>query len=190
MAHLLEPAATGRSKCRGCGRGIERGALRFGQRIANPYGHGAATLWFQPLRAAYKRPEAVLEPLASVAGDVPDRAALEAAARTSASQRRRPRIDGVERAPSGQAKCRCCREAIAKGTWRIRIVYYEDGRFTPGGSVHLACRRTHFETDDVLAQALHFSPDLGPEERAELERECARVPTSPAPSAPPAEPHG
>jgi hypothetical protein len=187
MAHLLEPAATGRSKCRGCGRGIERGALRFGERIQNPFGDGEATLWFHPLCAAYKRPEPVLETLAGLAGDVPGRAELEAAARTSASQRRRPRIDGVERAPSGQAKCRCCREAIAKGTWRIRIVYYEDGRFTPGGSVHLACRRTHFETDDVLAQALHFSPDLGADERAELERECAQAPASPSP---PAEPRG
>jgi hypothetical protein len=178
MAHLLEPATTGRSKCRGCARAIAKGELRFGERIANPFGDGEATLWFHPLCAAYKRPEAVLETLAS-AGDVPGRAELDAAARASASQRRRPRIDGVERAPSGQAKCRCCREPIAKGSWRIRLVYYEEGRFTPGGCVHLGCRRTHFETEDVLAQALHFSPALGAEERAEVARACAEPPEPP-----------
>ena len=57
-----------------------------------------------------------------------------------------------------------------RGTWRIRLVFYEEGRFSPGGFVHLDCRMAYFETDDVLAQVLHFSPDLSDDERAELER--------------------
>jgi hypothetical protein len=47
-------------------------------------------------------------------------------------------------------------------------VFYEEGRFSPGGFVHLDCRKAHFETDDVLAHVLHFSPDLSADERAEL----------------------
>ena len=167
MPHTFEPAPTGRAKCRGCGRPIAQGDVRFGERIPNPFAEGETTLWFHPLCAAYKRPEPILETLPQTP-DAPDAPALERAARGAMVQRRLPRIDGAERAASGQAKCRQCKEPIAKGTWRIRIVYYEEGRFTPGGFVHLACRVAYFETADVLEPLLHFSPDLTEADRAEL----------------------
>lgn len=170
MPHLFELAPTGRSKCRACARLIERGEFRFGERIPNPFAEGETTLWFHPLCAAYKRPEPLLEALAGAPEDLPGREALERVARSSSAHRRLPRIDGAERAPSGQAKCRCCHEPIARGTWRIRLVFYEEGRFSPGGFLHVDCRRTYFERDDVLAPVLHFSPDLVAEERAELTR--------------------
>lgn len=170
MAHVFEPAPSGRSKCRGCGRSIERGELRFGERIPNPFAEGETTLWFHPLCAAYKRPEVVLQALGEAGPSVADREALERAAGTSSSFRRLPRIDGAERAPSGQAKCRSCREPIARGTWRIRLVFYEEGRFSPGGCVHLDCRKAYFETNDILEQLLHFSPALTDGEREELKR--------------------
>ena len=132
------------------------------------------TVWFHPLCAAYKRPEPLLEALAESHADVPDRAALERAARTSLAHRRLPRIDGAERAPSGQATCRSCRQSIARGSWRIRLVFYEEGRFSPGGFVHLDCRREYFETDAVLDQVLHFSSGLSDDEREELRRACER----------------
>ena len=112
------------------------------------------------------------------AENVPDRERLERAARSSLAHRRLPRIDGAERAPSGQAKCRSCREPIVRGSWRIRLVFYEEGRFSPGGFVHLDCRKAYFETDDVLDQVLHFSPDLSDGEREELRRACDTDPTS------------
>lgn len=170
MPHTFEPASTGRAKCRGCGRAIQRGEVRFGERLPNPFAEGEMTVWLHPLCAAYKRPDAVLETLAGTSADVPDRAALERAAHGSLAQRRLPRIDGAERAPSAQAKCRHCREPITRGTWRIRLVFHQDGRFAPGGFVHLDCRKAYFETDDILAQVLHFSPDLSDDERAELGR--------------------
>jgi hypothetical protein len=170
VPHVFEPASTGRARCRGCGRAIQRGELRFGERLPNPFAEGEMTVWFHPPCAAYKRPDAVLETLAGTSVDVPDRAALERAAHASLAQRRLPRIDGAEKAPSAQAKCRHCREPIARGTWRIRIVFYQDGRFAPGGYVHLDCRKAYFETDDVLEHVLHFSPDLDDEGRAELKR--------------------
>jgi hypothetical protein len=176
MAHAFEPAASGRAKCRGCARPIAQGELRFGERIPNPFAEGETTLWFHPLCAAYKRPEPVLAALADAPADVPGRAQLERAARASSAHRRLPRIDGAERAPSGQAKCRCCRQPIARGTWRIRLVFHEEGRFTPGGFVHLGCRQEHFERHPVLEPVLHFSPDLGADERAELARELDDAP--------------
>jgi hypothetical protein len=168
MPHLFESAPSGRAKCRGCGQLIQLGELRFGERLPNPFGEGEMTLWFHPLCAAYKRPEPVLQALAEAPPNVPDREGLERAARGSLAQRRLPRIDGAERAPSSQAKCRSCRQPIERGSWRIRLVFYEEGRFSPGGFVHLGCRRAYFETDDLLQQVLHFSSALNSEEREEL----------------------
>src|SRR5262245_2300787 len=164
MPHVFEPASSGRAKCRGCGLPIQRGELRFGERLPNPFGEGEMTLWFHPLCAAYKRPESLLETLGTLEA-VPDRESLERTARSSLAHRRLPRIDGAERASSGQAKCRSCRQPIARGTWRVRLVFFEEGRFSPGGFVHLDCRAAYFETDDILERVLHFSPDLSEGER-------------------------
>lgn len=166
MGHLLEPATTGRARCRACAQPIAKGTLRFGERIPNPFGDGEATLWFHPLCAAHRRPEALLATLTE-AGTESDTVLL-ATARRFSSQRRLPRLDGAERAPSGQAKCRSCHEPIARDTWRIRISYFEDGRFSPGGFVHLGCRGTYFETEDLAEALLLFSPALDEAQREAL----------------------
>lgn len=170
MPHVFELASSGRAKCRGCGRPIARGELRFGERLPNPFAEGEMTHWFHPACAAYKRPEPLLEALAETSESVAEPEALRRAAERSTTQRRLPRIDGAERAPTGQAKCRSCREPIERGAWRIRLVFYEDGRFSPSGFVHTGCRKAYFESDDVLEPVLHFSPDLSVEEREELTR--------------------
>src|SRR5690349_4991262 len=163
MAHVFESAPTGRAKCRGCGLLIEKRTIRFGEHVPNPFGEGDATLWFHPLCAAYRRPEAVLESLA----DAPEaeRATLERVANASAAQKRLSRINGAERSPSGKAACRHCRQPIEKGSWRIRLVYYEDGRFVPGGYLHPACRAEYFEGHDSVDAVLHFSHELSEEDR-------------------------
>ena len=172
MTHVFEAAPTGRARCRGCGKAIDKGTIRFGERIPNPFAEGEATLWFHPLCGAYKRPESMLEALEQNRAAAPDADALERAARGNAMQRRLQRIDGAERSPTGQAKCRLCHEPIAKGDWRLRLVFYEEGRFSPSGFVHLKCRGAYFETEDVLAPTLHFSPNLSEEDRADLVRAC------------------
>lgn len=169
MAHLLVPAASGRSRCRGCARLIARGELRFGERLPNLFGEGETTLWFHPVCAAYKRPHSFLEVLAPEL-DLPDRAALEQAANRGVTHRRLPRIDGAERSPSGRASCRNCREPVVRGSWRIRLVFFEEGRFSPGGYLHLTCRVPYFGINDILDQLLHFSRELSLEEREELHR--------------------
>jgi hypothetical protein len=169
MAHVLLPAASGRSRCRGCARVIEQGELRFGERLPNLYGEGETTLWFHPACAAYKRPQSFLEVLGAES-EVPERSALGRAAQRGVTHRRLPRIDGAERAPSGRASCRSCREPIVRGSWRIRLVFFEDGRSVPGGYVHLSCRMSYFGVDDILEQLLHFSRELSIDEREELRR--------------------
>jgi len=166
---LFEPAPSGRSKCRGCGALIAKGELRFGEKLPNPFAEGEMTHWFHPMCAAYKRPEMMLQAL-QAHGDVAQRDALERAAQSSLRQHRLARIDGAERSPSSQARCRHCHEPIEKGAWRIRLVFYEEGRFMPSGFVHLGCREGYFETTEVLAPLLHFSPDLSEADRADLTR--------------------
>ena len=131
------------------------------------------TLWFHPACAAFRRPEPLLQALVAAPGKVPEREALERAARSSLAHRRIPRVDGAERSPSGQARCRSCHETIERGSWRVRLVFYEGGRFTPGGYLHLGCRDAYFETHEVMEQILHFSPDLSDEQREELRRAAA-----------------
>lgn len=173
MPHVLEPASSGRAKCRGCNRPIAREELRFGERFPNPFGDGESTFWFHPLCAAYKRPEALLQMLGETAADVPDRQQLDQVARRSLEHPRLQRIDGAERARGGQAKCRHCGEPIAKASWRIRLAFYDEGRFSPGGFIHFDCRAPYFDTAEVLDAVLHFSPELTDDERAELTRYSA-----------------
>lgn len=137
------------------------------------------TLWFHPTCAALKRPEPLLQAFESTPAEVPGRERLEHLARHGLAHRRLPRIDGAERAPGSQAKCRACHQPIARGTWRVRLVYFEEGRFSPGGFVHLDCRRTYFESEEVLERVLHFSSALSDAERAELSQACA-APEEPA----------
>ena len=171
MPHVFEPATSGRSKCRGCGLAIQKGELRFGESVPNLFADGDTILWFHPVCAAYRRPQSLLEALEQTTGTVPDRDSLEQTARKSAAHERLQRIDGAERSPTGQAKCRNCHEPIQKGSWRVRIVFYEEGRFAPGGFVHLGCRKDYFETDAISDHVLRFSPALSDCDREELTRE-------------------
>lgn len=167
--HVLEPAASGRAKCRGCGRRIAKGELRLGERLPNPFAEGETMVhWFHPLCAAYKRPEPFLEALAGAAEAPTDAAHLAAEARRGLQHRRLPRVDGAGRAPTARARCRSCREMIDKGRWRIALVYYEEGRFEPSGFIHAGCATAYFETADVVGRVRHFSPDVGEDDLAEL----------------------
>ncbi len=168
MAHVFEPAATGRSKCRGCRQALQKGELRFGERLPNPFGEGEVTHWFHPMCAAYKRPDVLLEGLAGAATEVAGREPLERAARLALARHRLQRIDGAEISPTGQARCRNCKELIERGGWRIRLVFHEEGNFSPGGYIHLDCREAYFESPDILDPLLHFSPALTGQEREAL----------------------
>lgn len=171
MSHVIEPAASGRARCRGCGRPIPKGELRLGERLPNPFAdEGDTTLWFHLVCGAYKRPEPLLEALASTPVTVDREDWLTGEARRSLEHRRLPRIAGAERSPTGRARCRSCREGIPKDSWRIRLTFFEDGRFNPSGFLHPGCARSYLGTDDVLGRLRHFSPDLGGDDLADLER--------------------
>lgn len=176
MPHVIEPASSSRAKCRSCDQPIAKGELRFGERQPNAFGEGEMTLWFHLPCAAYARPEPFLEVHAAAPADAP-LDTLAVAARFGVEHRRVPRLHGAERATSGRAHCRSCRELIAKGDWRLPLVFFEEYRFNPGGYIHAHCARAYFETVDLLDRIRHYSPELRDAELAEI---AAALDASPA----------
>jgi hypothetical protein len=183
MPHTIEPALSGRAKCRGCDRKIAKGELRFGERMENPFGEGEMTLWFHPVCGVYKRPEPFLEVLDTTDADLEsiDTPAAEGhtidwlrgEAAIGLEHRRLPRLTGAGPAPTGRARCRACKELIAQDGWRIALVYYEEGFFNPSGFIHAGCARDYFEAPELAAAAIlrrirNFSPELSDEELAEI----------------------
>ena len=118
------------------------------------------THWFHLLCAAYRRPEPLLETLATTEGPIADVELLMQQAQLGVTHRRLPRVSTAGRASSGRAACRACKEPIAKDTWRIALVFYDDGRFVPSGFIHAACTAPYIETTDILERVKHFSPEL------------------------------
>lgn len=173
MAHTIEPAASGRSKCRGCGKQIVKGDLRFGERLANPFAEGDMTLWFHPLCAAYKRPESLGEIIVDAPGQLENEEALKRIIRFGIEHRRTQQINGLERAPSGRARCRSCREMIGKDAWRIPLVFFEEVTFNPSGFVHVSCSFAYFETTDIVGRLEHFGADLAAEDLADVQQQLA-----------------
>ena len=173
VIHTIEPAASGRASCRGCGEKIAKGELRLGARLPNPYGDGELTLWFHLVCGAYKRPEPYLEAARSTTETIEQAEWLETEAKRSLEHRRLPRLSGADRAPSGRARCRSCKEPIEKGAWRISVVYYDEevGRFEPAGFIHTKCAKEYFGTSDVTDRLKHFSPALGESDVDEIRSE-------------------
>lgn len=118
------------------------------------------THWFHLTCAAYRRPESFLAALAVATDTVEDAEHLKNEALLGIAHRRLPRVSTAGRASSGRATCRACKEPIPKDSWRIALVFYDDGRFVPSGFIHAACTKSYIETTDIMERVRHFSPDL------------------------------
>jgi hypothetical protein len=97
--------------------------------------------------------------------------------------RRLERVDGAERSPTAQAKCRHAASASSAGPGGIRLTLYESDRFSPGGFVHLTCYPAYFEGHEVLDRIQHFSPGLEDADRMDLEQSYHSVPKAEPPEA-------
>jgi hypothetical protein len=175
VPHVIERASSGRAKCRGCGTNIAAGEWRFGERLPNPFDEkgGDMTHWFHVPCAAYRRPEPLLETLATTSEAIENRESIAEAAALGARHHRVPRVSTAERATSGRATCRACRTPIDKGAWRIALVFYEDGRFSPSGFIHVRCAPAYLETADIMPRLRHFSPALTAGDFDEIQAELA-----------------
>ena len=172
MPHAIEPATTGRSKCRACGAQIPKDTLRFGERLPNPFGDEGSetTHWYHVLCGAYRRPESFGEVLKTEARNLPNYPDLARAVALGLAHRRVERINSVERATTGRARCRHCREPIAKDQWRIGLVFFEEGMSNAAGFIHAGCAGDYFETTDIIDRLRHFGDNLTEPDLAELSK--------------------
>jgi hypothetical protein len=163
MPSLIERASSGRAKCRACGQTIAKGEERFGEALPNSYGEGESLFWFHLRCAACSRPESFLAFVEQGDG-APVGGELIALARGGVAQPRLSRILKAERASSGRARCRHCRELIEQGGWRIALQMFEDGRFNSMGTIHASCAVHYFGEEPSLERLTLPSNQLSAEE--------------------------
>jgi hypothetical protein len=153
VADRIELSPSGRSRCRACQQTIEKGALRLGAAVPNPFGEGDATHYYHLECGAWRQPDAYLAAVGA-AGEGAESAVLdglEASRREALSQtaelsqrhHRLRRFVKVERAKTARAHCRHCRETIDKGELRLCLEIIEDGRVGAAGFLHLPCARPY-----------------------------------------------
>lgn len=177
MPHLIEPASSGRAKCRACKESISKGALRLGEEVPNAFGDGQATHWYHLRCGARRRPEAFLdawsarvesgpsegELLDSVPSDE-EAALMIAGAQKAKAYPRLCRFVKAHPAPSGRARCQGCRELIEKGALRFVLERIEDGMVAGGGFVHIACAREYAGSVDGLEERVRALSELEDEQ--------------------------
>src|SRR5690606_37834047 len=106
----------------------------------NPYGEGAATLWYHLTCGTIKRPEAFLAAEKGFPKDLPERESLRALADAGVRLPCLTQLAGIEAAPSGRARCQQCRELIEKGDLRLVRHNDADPMAVPTSSyLHLSC---------------------------------------------------
>ena len=186
MPDKMEIAASGRARCRGCGAKIDKETVRFGEVLPRPSADDDATavFWFHPRCAAHRRPEKFAQLLR--AGELtvalPDRESLLAEADEGITHPRLARIAGAERASSGRAKCRHCKEPIALGLWRIRLGSFAESGFPePLGFLHTRCCTAYFGVAAPAARVRQASPDLPRDQLEEIDATLAADAAAPAP---------
>jgi hypothetical protein len=170
MPSVIERAATGRAKCRACGQAIARGDERFGEALPSAYGEGESLFWFHLPCAACARPEALLPVLGQSSLAMRERRQLETLAQAGVLQGRLCRILRAERASSGRARCRHCRELIEQSAWRLSLHIFEEGRFTPIGTIHASCSVGYFGSEPTIERLSLPSNQLTPDDLTEVMR--------------------
>ncbi|HEY6079684.1 MAG TPA: hypothetical protein VIW29_12805, partial [Polyangiaceae bacterium] len=131
------------------------------------------TSWFHVACGALMRSEKLLPALQASSDVIEERAWLEQIAQRGIELPRLQRLVRAERASSGRATCRSCRELIAKGEWRFVLQMFEEGRPNAIGMIHASCAEAYFGTAAVLERAERLTPALGPDDVAELAQALA-----------------
>ncbi len=154
MGDVIEPAATGRAKCRRCQEKIDKGVLRFGERVPNAFGDGEATYWFHLACAAEQRPEKLGAALALFEGELPDRAALDQVIAEGVENPALVMVKRAERAPTGRARCQECHEKIDKDELRVALERESEvPSMATTSYVHAALRRCPRRRDRPRVEA-------------------------------------
>ncbi len=170
MPDVIDTAKSGRSNCRGCGRAIARGELRFGESLPNPYAEGQSLFWFHLVCAACMRPDKFGPALETYTEAIPEPDWLRQTVSVGLASQRLARLVRAERAASGNAHCRQCRKLVSKGSWRLGLQMFEEGRMQPIGTIHAECAEAYFGTTEILDRIERLTDGLSPAELAEIKR--------------------
>lgn len=187
MGDVIDTAASGRSKCRGCQQKIEKGNLRYGEAVPNAFGAGDALHWYHLRCGAERRSEPFAAALGAHEGDVPERAKLAELAAVGVAHPRWCRLARAERAPSGRARCQHCRELIDKDALRVALERVDEGMTNPAGFVHVRCAGGYGGSTEGLLDRLRRSSsgpksDFSPEDWDEIAVELSTPATEGAAS--------
>jgi len=167
MQKLIEEAKSGRARCRGCRKNIDKGELRYGEEAPNQFGDGTAMQWLHLMCAAKKHPREMKEAMAAFTGEIANRAEVEAAIGEALSQLKS--FPYAEFASTGRSRCLACRNPIDKDSLRIAVEReVEMGGIARAGAgyLHLQCAK-EFVNDPTLGEKLkQNSSALKPDELA------------------------
>ena len=180
MAHTIEVAKSGRAACRTCKSPIAKGELRLGVEVANSFSAdgGMSYLWHHLPCAAEKKPAELKAALAAFAGEVPNRAELEAKLAT-AKPGKPSQVPYAELAPTGRSKCLGCEQPIEKGVLRVAVEREVDtGSFQAKstGYLHPRCAPALVADPELLTKIKANSTTLRPEDVDVLAKELAPKP--------------
>lgn len=164
--YRIEPARSGRSKCKACRRAIAKDTLRFGFLIEGPFGPGY--LWHHMNCAARRHFEKLEEAYAERAWDegvdVPPLESLrERAEQADRARKERKTAPYVERAPTGRSACKLCGEPIVKDSPRVVMLRAVEfgGQVRRGPvNVHPACVAVEMQREDCAIDPEGFDDAL------------------------------
>ncbi len=179
MENVIEVAKSGRAACRTCKEKIAKDELRLGEAVPNAFSDGdePSFRWHHLRCAAAKKPSVLRSALATYAGDVPNKAELEALMDASKGKEKPSTFPYAERAPTGRSTCQGCEEPIAKGELRVAIEREVDaGSFArkSAGYLHPACAPAEVEHDDLLGALKKNSVSLAAADLTALEAELKK----------------
>ena len=120
------------------------------------------------------RSEQVLPVLATYEPAPADASFLREAAEFGVAHPKVQRLARAERAASGRARCRSCRELMEKGRFRLVLQMFEEGRMNAMGSIHPDCAEAYFGTTKILERLARLTPELDAAALVEIE-EVMRV---------------
>lgn len=201
MAHRIEISPSGRAACKTCGKAIAKGELRLGEEYASQFGSdGAALRWHHLACGAQSLPAVLRAAMDTYAGDIPNRAELDAVMNNEAKTPKKVTsgaLPTADLAPTSRAKCIQCNATIAKGSVRIAVEREIDtGSFATkaAGYLHPQCAQEWAAQDleDFIAQvqantALDaLPPPFGATNTQSTETPAPTQKTSPKPKAKPA----
>lgn len=183
--YVIEPARSGRAKCKTCRRPIPKDALRLGILIEGPYGTGY--LWHH-IKCAAKRhlprlEEAYAQRSWADGVEVPSLDSLAALADKDAKKKaERKQAPHAEPAPTGRAACKACGEPIPKGSFRVvmvrRVEFGNQVRHSPV-NIHPGCVTRELEHEECGIEREGFADALRANSRgvdaADLDRVLGEI---------------